>query len=686
VAAMGVSIAPLLSETVMKRYLLYLLLVATFWVSFQTSTALAAPPAQDDEVRAETYDIRPLEAVGMTITKDGVKIEGFQGTLESEPIVSDFDFMAVGVTWSEPLPETIAPLLSIRVSGDAGQTWGDWQPLIVGHDDSPDNRAATATELHFTEGNAIQLRATLQGVDDEPFVWEGVRLTVIDGSEGPTALQLAENRAQVEALGGGPYVISRAEWGANESYRFDSQGNEIWEREYYSLRAMFVHHTATNATYPDPAAAVRSIYYYHAITNGWGDIGYHYLVDQYGNIYQGRYGTEASGLVVEGGHALGYNRNTMGVSLIGNFVSSGPATAQMNSLKQLLADRAGTYGIDPFASVLLDGEGSTSPDRTFADSVLGHRDSHNPPRTTCPGDVLYNRLGEIRQYVADNSEEITDVQLVQPLTGATLNGNFIARSDATVNVVKVEYYLDDSYIGEATAAPWSITVDSASLPAGSHGLEARAFSASGGSDSDEHTITIAEVPIAGGLTAGGYGRPNAGFNLYLPMIIFTPPPPVCQELVPNHDFASNTGWLMLLSNYAARYAGEQSVSPPRSLRVGMAMGDNVNGFSSARVPFTVPANATSVTLTMHYLPKSGANPGSDGQYIGILDSAGTYIQSIIPYGQMNNYDSWAELTFDLASYKGQSIYLYVGAKNDGAGGTTSLYVDNVSIQACVPVQ
>ena len=125
---------------------------------------------------------------------------------------------------------------------------------------------------------------------------------------------------------------------------------------------------------------------------------------------------------------------------------------------------------------------------------------------------------------------------------------------------------------------------------------------------------------------------------------------------------------------------------PRSLRVGMAAGDNYEGFSSARVPFTVPANATSVMLTMQYLPKSGSNPGSDGQYIGILDSGGSYIQSIIPYGQMNNFDNWAELTFDLAAYKEQTIYLYVGAKNDGAGGTTSLYVDDVSVQACVPAQ
>lgn len=672
----------------MKRYLLiFFLMVATFLVSFQSITLLAAPPAQEeDEVQAETYDIRPLESAGITITKEGVRIAGLQGSVESEPIISDFDFMAVGVTWSEPLPDGVTPLLSIRVSGDAGQTWGEWQPLVLVEDDSPNEHPPTATELQFTEGNAVQLRATLQSMETASYVWEGVRVTVIDGSEGPTALELAESRANVQALGAGPYIISRAEWGANENYRFDSQGNEIWEREYYSLRALFVHHTATSPTYPDPAAAVRSIYYYHAVTQGWGDIGYHYIVDQYGNIYQGRYGTEVNGLVVEGGHALGYNRNTMGVSLIGNFASSGPSTVQINSLKQLLADRAGTYGIDPFAPVLLDGEGTNNPDRTFADSVMGHRDSHNPPRTSCPGDVLYDRLGEIRQYVADNSEEMTDVHLVQPLTGATLNGDFIARSDATVNVVRVEYYLDESYIGHADAAPWAITIASASLPAGNHDLEARAFSASGGSDSDVHNITIAEVSIAGGLTAGGYARPNAGFNLFLPMIVYTPPPPICQELVPNHDFATNTGWLMLLSNYAARYADEQSVSAPRSLRVGMASGDNINGFSSARVPFTVPANATSVLLTMQYLPKSGANPGADGQYIGVLDSAGTYIRSIIPYGQINNYDSWASLTFDLAEYKGQTIYLYVGAKNDGAGGTTSLYVDNVSVQACVPVQ
>ena len=66
---------------------------------------------------------------------------------------------------------------------------------------------------------------------------------------------------------------------------------------------------------------VRAIYYYHAVTLGWGDLGYHYLIDNQGNLYQGRYGTEVNGLVVKGAHALGYNKNTMGVSIKSRMVT-----------------------------------------------------------------------------------------------------------------------------------------------------------------------------------------------------------------------------------------------------------------------------------------------------------------------------------------------------------------------------
>ncbi len=666
----------------MKRFGLYLLIAVFFCLSGQTSMVSAdgAPPQQTEDVKAATVDVPPLHTDSVSVLQEGVKVQGWQGEMESDPIASDFEFIAVGVTWSDPLPIGSTPLLSARVSDD-GTNWGEWVAFTI-EEDQPDNTAISGTDLLFAQGKVVQLRAAIQGVGDTPFTWAGLQVTFIDGRGGPTALELAEIRAQNDAPGLAPTVITRAQWGANESYRFDSNGNEKWEREYYSLRAMFVHHTVTGVNNTDPAAIVRAIYYYHAITQGWGDIGYHYLVDQYGNIYQGRYGTEVNGLVVKGGHALGYNNNTMGISLIGDFTNQSPPSAQVAGLEEMLTARAATYGINPFAPVFLDGEGSGNPDRTFTYSVLGHRDSHIPSRTTCPGDYLYAQLGTIRTYVRDHvSADAPTVNLVSPRDGDVLTGNVEIRSDATPNVERIEYFLDGSYIGSATTAPWAIEVESASLPSGNFTLKAKAITGAGLTDTDERTVLVAEAAPE---PSPNTRPPDAGYDLFLPLLYRGVAAPVCQELIANGNFSDNTHWMMLLSDYAARYVTERRVSNPRSLRAGMAPGDNYAGYSSARIPFTVPDNATSVTLTFQYMPKSGSNAGDDGQYIGILNATQQYTQSIIPYGLKDNRDSWLPITFDLAAYKGQTIYLYIGAKNDGAGGGTTLYVDDVSVQACMP--
>src|SRR5215475_14945518 len=115
-------------------------------------------------------------------------------------------------------------------------------------------------------------------------------------------------------------LLSRAAWGADESLRLEPDGTEIWPPEYFSVQALTVHHTATANGDPDPAATVRAIYYYHAVSLGWGDIGYHLIVDEAGTVYEGRWsgsdmvpvfaatpGPDGRPLMVNGGHVLGYN-------------------------------------------------------------------------------------------------------------------------------------------------------------------------------------------------------------------------------------------------------------------------------------------------------------------------------------------------------------------------------------------
>jgi hypothetical protein len=221
------------------------------------------------------------------------------------------------------------------------------------------------------------------------------------GGEAVPPLGMAA-RAAVPA----PAVIPRSGWGADESLRFDSNNEVIWPTSFYPLQKLIVHHTATGTGGSDPAATVRAIYYYHAVTQGWGDIGYNYLIDSAGRVYEGRYsrdyppGTTPSsddewGQIVEGGHALSHNPGSLGVAVIGDYRDVAPSASARSSLVRLLAWVAERTGVDPRKSSTyvnpVTGLTRTTP------NLAGHRDYNS---TTCPGGALYTLLPSIRAAVA----------------------------------------------------------------------------------------------------------------------------------------------------------------------------------------------------------------------------------------------------------------------------------------------
>ena len=203
-----------------------------------------------------------------------------------------------------------------------------------------------------------------------------------------------------------PGVISRAAWGADESLRFDGAGDERWPREYYPLQKLVVHHTAGRNQDPNPAATVRAIYYFHAVTRRWGDIGYSYLIDEAGRVYEGRHSRDywngtiptsdsLDGLAVAGGHALHHNQGTMGIALLGTFGTRAPTAAARASLVRMLAWASAKYHLDPRASSTY-----TNPltgIKRYVPNIAGHRDYQ---ATACPGGVLYGLLPTIRNDVA----------------------------------------------------------------------------------------------------------------------------------------------------------------------------------------------------------------------------------------------------------------------------------------------
>src|SRR4051812_47213453 len=203
-----------------------------------------------------------------------------------------------------------------------------------------------------------------------------------------------------------PKVTPRVDWGADESLRYDSTGKETWPPAFYPVRKMIVHHTDTQNNDPNPSATVRSIYYYHAITQGWGDIGYNFLIDEQGRIYEGRHTLDyasgsspteenAQGYGVTAAHAQGFNSGTVGIALLGTLTNQDATPAARNALEQLLAWEAGHHGIDPQGASLYTNPVSGTQ-KTFP-NIAGHRDVN---ATECPGGIFYATLPAIRSDVA----------------------------------------------------------------------------------------------------------------------------------------------------------------------------------------------------------------------------------------------------------------------------------------------
>ncbi|MEY2399841.1 MAG: hypothetical protein QOJ00_3015 [Actinomycetota bacterium] len=204
-----------------------------------------------------------------------------------------------------------------------------------------------------------------------------------------------------------PAIVSRAAWGADESLRFDKTGKERWTPKFAPIQKLIVHHTAGSNNDSNPASTIRAIYYYHAVTRGWGDIGYNFLVDQAGRIYKGRdshtaqsaddtiTGEDGSGNGVTGAHAHGYNTGAVGVALLGTLTNQDATPAAKNALEDLLAWKAYADGIDPHGATRYTNSVS-GEQKTFA-NIAGHRDVGT---TSCPGGSFYATLPAVRDAVA----------------------------------------------------------------------------------------------------------------------------------------------------------------------------------------------------------------------------------------------------------------------------------------------
>jgi flagellar hook assembly protein FlgD len=233
-----------------------------------------------------------------------------------------------------------------------------------------------------------------------------------------------------------PTIVTRAQWGANEAIRRNRKnGPKIADDVHLAV----VHHTAGSNSYScsQSAAIVRSIELYHVKGNGWDDIGYNFLVDKCGQVFEGRYGGIDKAVV--GAHALGFNFGSVGVALIGNYNGAGLTPAQRASLVKLLAWRLDLAHLDPLSRVSRVSTGNPKYSRGTSvqlNAIVGHRDTYP---TSCPGDNVYAQLPAIRRAVAATGLP----KIYSPVVFGALGGNvrFTARLSGSV--------------------PWTVTVTDA---------------------------------------------------------------------------------------------------------------------------------------------------------------------------------------------------------------------------------
>lgn len=362
--------------------------------------------------------------------------------LLTDPLEVDRFFVA-GFTWTggADLPDGVRIYLRVRENG----SWSPWY-LSEAADSGRDDRATPGTG-EFVTGGADAIQASVVGSSlpaglklalvpsrpqgeevlgaDDLTTTQAAPTPVIEDASAtenqgtqvdPAAMRLPASPASVTrpaaasvaapatvpvvapaattANGLPVAVTTRAEWGANASYM-------SWDPEYARAGHVVVHHTAGTNSYSagQSASIVRGIYYYHAVVLDWGDIGYNFLVDKFGTVFEGRSGSVAApaGRMSIGAHARGVNTGTMGISMMGDYSTVSPSDAQLSSVGKMagwflkragISDVTGWAGLHVWTTERYQAGSTISMPR-----ILGHRDVGY---TTCPGNVGYSKLGAIR--------------------------------------------------------------------------------------------------------------------------------------------------------------------------------------------------------------------------------------------------------------------------------------------------
>ncbi|WP_432570936.1 N-acetylmuramoyl-L-alanine amidase [Kineococcus sp. SYSU DK005] len=296
----------------------------------------------------------------------------------------------------------------------AGGDWGAWtelSPVDSAPDPGTGEAGAVATEPLWTgELGAAQVGVRLRVADlpaarlevVDPGRWAGDATAAagarrLSSTSGEPAHALLDAQAVQLSAVAAPAIRSRADWGADEGLRAPDGPAYAG-----AVRAVVVHHTADPGSYSraEVPSVIRGMYRYHTVTLGWADLGYNFVVDRFGGIWEGRAGGVT--LPVVGAHAGGFNTDTFGVSMMGDFTSRAPSAECLESVAQVIAWKFSLHGVDPRGTATFTSAGGGTARYPAGTAVTlrtinAHRDVGF---TACPGNVGFTRMDALRARVA----------------------------------------------------------------------------------------------------------------------------------------------------------------------------------------------------------------------------------------------------------------------------------------------
>ena len=358
----------------------------------------------------------------------------------------DTRFSTLGATWDR------AAVGAVQVSAHTAHGWSPWATLEA-QDAGPDSgstdaatAAAKVVSAPLWVGDADAYRSRTAGG-----AVPGLRIVTVDAGTSsadadPTGT--ASGPGVAAAAAAQPAVLTRAQWGADESLR-SWNGSGCTTPDYSStVKVGFVHHTdgPNDYTSAQVPSLIRGIYAYHVKTNGWCDVGYNFLVDRFGRVWEGRYGGIDRPVI--GAHTGGHNTNSFGASLLGTYTSTAPSAAMLGAVERLFAWKLGLHHADPLGTAQLTSAGGGTSrypagTTTTFDVISGHRDAGF---TACPGDAAYARLPSIRSAV----RALMGAALVSPAASARSVPYAGAAVTVTSRVLKAQTWrLDVRRAGDA---------------------------------------------------------------------------------------------------------------------------------------------------------------------------------------------------------------------------------------------